>query len=380
MSSSPAIPAPTAERRQSLVLAPVRLVGRILRSFRFWLLVLLVIIAVLVVYYVLADRDAPLTTDAYLQAYVVRAAPQVAGKVVRVHVAEGSKVHRGDVLFELDHRPFEHQVRMSEAQVVLARRDVDQLTIHLAAERADHKRLAAEAAYSDYVSDRDAKIYQKGATTERKFTESAQTSLANRAAVEKSAQMVRDVEVAIGAQVNDVNAILAKAEVSLAMARLDLEYSTVLATCDGTVTNLQLRDGDFAHVGESILSIVDDAQWLIVANYRERSLERMRPGQPALVTLRGLPGRVLTAKVTTLGLGVMQGQGMPSGNLPDVSPLRNWVPPSQRFQVRLALDDPRAIDLRVGMTATVTTLTDPGAPVLDVARFVHRFVAIWYYF
>ena len=60
--------------------------------FRFWLLVLLIVLIVLVVfvaYYVIADRDTPLTTDAYVQAYVVRVAPQVSGLVVRVHVASG---------------------------------------------------------------------------------------------------------------------------------------------------------------------------------------------------------------------------------------------------------------------------------------------------
>ncbi len=366
--------------RRSPLMAPFRLSGRILRSFRFWLLVLVLVIAALVGYYVVADRDAPLTTDAYLQAYVVRAAPQVSGKVVRVHVVEGGKVRRGDVLFELDHRPFEHQVALSEAQLVMARRDVEQLSVRLAAERAEHKRLAAESAYSDYVSDRDARIFQKGATTERKFAESTQASAANRASVERSSQMVREVEVAIGARVKDRNAIEAKAEVSLAMARLDLEYSTVLATCDGTVTNLQLRDGDFAHVGEPVLSIVDETQWLVVANYRERSLQRMQVGQDALVTFRGVPGRILGARVVALGRGVMQGQGMPSGNLPDVPQLRNWVPPSQRFQVRLALAEPDAVALRVGMTCTVTTLADPATPVLPVARFIHRFVALWYYF
>ena len=367
-------------RVAAVLLAPVRWLGALLRSFRFWLLVLLLVIVTLVGYYIVADRDAPLTTDAYVQAYVVRAAPQVAGKVVRVLVAEGQAVQRGDVLFELDHRPFEHRVAMAEASVVQARRDVEQLGVRLAAEKADHKRLSAESAYADYVYDRDGRIYEKKATSERKYTESAQTSVASRAAVEKSAQLIRDVEVALAAKVGENNVILARAEVELAMARLDLEYSTIAATCDGRITNLQLREGDFVHVGESALSVVDSSHWRVVANYRERSLERMRPGQTAWVTFRGAPGRVLAARVATLGVGVMQGQGMPSGNLPDVVPLRNWVPPSQRFQVRLTLNDPDRVDLRVGMTCTVTTLAEPASPVLPVARLIHKVVALWYYF
>jgi hypothetical protein len=62
------------------LLAPFRLIGRVLRSFRSWLLVLLLVLAALVAYYVIADRDTPLTTDAYVQAYVVRVAPQVSGR------------------------------------------------------------------------------------------------------------------------------------------------------------------------------------------------------------------------------------------------------------------------------------------------------------
>src|SRR5262249_41704318 len=91
-------------------------------------------------------------------------------------------------------------------------------------------------------------------------------------------------------------------------ARLNLEYSTVHAPCDGVITNLQLREGDFAHVGEAVLSCVDRGQWMVVANYRERSLERLRPGQRALVTFRAAPGRIYGARVFALGWGGNQGQ------------------------------------------------------------------------
>jgi multidrug resistance efflux pump len=70
---------------------------------------------------------------------------------------------------------------------------------------------------------------------------------------------------------------------------------------------------------------------------------------------------------------------VPSGNLPDVPRLQNWVPPSQRFQVRLALDDADTAPLRVGTTCTVTTIVDPDSPIMPVTRFLHELVALWYY-
>jgi multidrug efflux system membrane fusion protein len=269
---------------------------------------------------------------------------------------------------------------MLEARLVTTRREVRQLSTQLAAEEAEHRRLTAEDELARYLFDRDNRIYQGGATTERKATTSALGYKASRAAVDRSAQLIQHIQEAIDARVGRENSLVAQVEAELAEARLNLEYSTVHAPCDGVITNLQLREGDFAHVGEAVLSCVDRGRWLVIANYRERSLERLRPGQRALVTFRAAPGRIYGARVFALGWGVNQGQGVPSGNLPEVARLQNWVPPSQRFQVRLALDDPGAAPLRVGTTCTVTTLADPASPIMPVTRFAHRFVALWYYF
>src|SRR5262245_9333137 len=59
---------------------------KLLLSAWFWILFVLFLIAVLVAYYVLSDRYTPLTTDAYVQAYVVQVAPRVEGQVVHIHV------------------------------------------------------------------------------------------------------------------------------------------------------------------------------------------------------------------------------------------------------------------------------------------------------
>src|SRR5262245_58668398 len=76
-----------------------RRVRRLAASFRFWVLVLLGLVVLLVAYYAVADRTTPLTTDAYVQAYVIQVAPQVGGQVVRVYVREGDQVKQGALLF-----------------------------------------------------------------------------------------------------------------------------------------------------------------------------------------------------------------------------------------------------------------------------------------
>jgi multidrug resistance efflux pump len=83
--------------------------------------------------------------------------------------------------------------------------------------------------------------------------------------------------------------------------------------------------------------------------------------------------------VVTVGWGVNQGQGIPSGQLPDVKIPTSWVPPAQRFQVRLTIDDPESVPLRVGMTGSVAVYTEPDGWLNPVTRFWHQVVAWLYY-
>jgi len=51
------------------------------------------------------------------------------------------------------------------------------------------------------------------------------------------------------------------------------------------ITNFQLREGAYAHVGQTVLTCIDTSQWVIVANFREICLQRMQVEQPALALL-----------------------------------------------------------------------------------------------
>jgi len=64
-----------------------------------------------------------------------------------------------------------------------------------------------------------------------------------------------------------------------------------------------------------------------------------------------------------VGWGVGQGQGVPSGDLPEISGPSDWVKTTQRFPVRFRLVNPGSIgDLRVGGTATVLILPTGNLP------------------
>src|SRR5262245_37062141 len=362
----------------AVLLSPVRIGRRLLMSARAWILFILLVIAALVAYYVLSDRYTPFTTDAYVQAYVIQVAPRVEGQVVRVYVQENQAVSKGELLFEIDRRPFEYQVALLEAKRVAAVQQVAQLESELSAARAEDARLVAEEAYARTVHEQEKAIFRQDATTDRKYVEAVQKYKAAQAALERSRAQVRKAEQALAARIGEEHALVAEVEAQLAQARLNLDWTRVYAPCDGLITDLQLREGAYTHAGRAALTLIDTSRWLVVANFRENALVRLREGQPAGVAFRGSPGRVFAARVVSVGRGVSQGQGVPSGQLPDVKVPASWVPPAQRFQVRLTLDDLGSVPLRVGMTGSVAVYTEPEGVLNDITHFWHQVIA-WLY-
>jgi multidrug resistance efflux pump len=352
---------------------------RLLLSMRAWVLFILLVIAALVAYYVLSDRYTPFTTDAYVQAYVIQVAPRVAGQVVRVCVEENQAVKKGELLFEIDPRPFEHRVAFLEANLVDARYQVKQMESELAASRAEDTRLVAEEAYARTVHGQEKEIYQADATSDRKFVDAVQKYRAAQAARERGQAQTRKAEQALAARIGDEHARVAAVQAQLAEARLNLEWTRVYAPANGYVTNVQLREGFYIHVGTPVLTCIDGDHWWVVANYRENSLENVRPGQRVGLTLNTYPGRIFPGVVQSLGWGVDQGQSAPSGNLPAVSEPKNWIRLAQRFQVRITPQLPPEFPLRVGATASVAVYTHEEYWLNDVTEAWHKVVAVFDY-
>ena len=360
---------------RAVLLAVIRIVRRLLLSARAWVLFVLAIIAALVIYYVLADRHTPFTTDAYVQAYVVQVAARVEGQVVGVYVQENQAVTKGEVLFEIDPRPFEYRVALLEAKRVDAVQQVAQMESELAAAKAEDARLVAEEAFAKTVYEQEAAIYKQKATTDRKYVDAVQRYNAAQAARQRGIAQTHKAEQALAARIGEVHALVAAVQAELDEAKLNLEWTRIYAPANGYVTNVQLRVGAYAHVGVPVITCIDGDQWWVVANFRENTLEHLRPGQPVGLTFNTYPGRIFPGVVQTVGWGVDEGQGAPSGNLPAIQEPKNWIRLAQRFQVRIIPELPEGYPLRVGATASAAVYTQDSYWLNPVTRFWQRVVA-----
>ena len=260
---------------------------------------------------------APWTRDGQVQAYVVDLAPEVSGRVVKVHVADNQAVRTGDVLFEIE--PVDFEIGVASAEANLASRKAD----------LDNKQSQAQ---------RRAQLTTL--TTSREEQQSYQAGF----------EMAR--------------ADYASAVTQLNQARIDLGRTKVLSPVNGYVTNLQLRAGDYATKGGRNLSLVDTDSFWVTGFFEETKLAAIRPGDPAMVALMGFRDPV-RGRVESVARGINTPNTAPgSYGLASVNPVFTWVRLAQRIPVRIRLEEvPATVQLSLGLTATVSVGKDasPGS-------------------
>jgi len=332
-------------------------------------LFILLFILVVILYYALLDRYTPITSDAYVQAYVTRIAPQVDGRVTAVHVTDNQQVAAHQLLFELDARPYAFAVDQLQAELILARAEVALLErdLDLANEVIDE--VQADLAFAKKEYDRYSSAAGHGATPMIQVDQAKDRLSVKQALMQEAMAKRAKATENLNAKIGDENALVAKAQASLRKAEYDLQQTKIFAPTDGSVTNLQLTAGTYIKAGTAVMTFVDTADWWIVGNFRENSLALMRPGQQAEVTLAMYPGRTFDAVVESVGWGVGDGQGIPSGDLPESENPKDWVNVARRFPVRLRLRTSEIEkDLRVGGSVTVVVYTGDSIVLNALAR------------
>ena len=324
--------------------------------------------------------ERPQTDDATLRANFIGVAPHASDHIVEFHVRDNQYVQAGDLLLEIDPRPYELAVAGAKAGLSLTRKEVAALKEALsvadaAIVRAEAQRLAAEASVEraqaefqeadDHVKRLEPLLLKEFATADqleaaRTHRQVADTGvreaqkllLAASAAVDEAKLQRLRAEDAIG-QEGDVNARIAAAEAQLHEAELNLEYCRVTAPFSGKVVNFNLSPGEFARAGVDLFTLVDTRTWYVVANFRETQLKHIEEGSPAEIYLQFKGGKRFKGKVVGLAWAVLPEDGTTVMGLPNVPRNLDWVRLAQRFPVRVQVEDPDE-SFRVGASAVVT--------------------------
>jgi multidrug resistance efflux pump len=304
---------------------------------RRWTLIVFVLSVVVFGWTLVADRLTPYTGDASVRTTVIRVVPEVSGKIIEVAVRDNQSVKLGDLLYRIDPTPFRLAVERAEAKLAAAGQAVGASTSGVDAAQAQ---LVEEIALRDNAREQAARVFELVRTGVLAVAkrDQAQAQLDSAEAQVKRAQAnLEQARKALGPQGAD-NPQIREALAALEQARLDLTRTTLTAPDDGVVSNLQLDIGQFARAGQPALTFLDSRQILLHAFLRENSLEYVKPGARAEVVLDVLPGRVLAARVESIGWGVGEADIDSMTGLPKTRQGTGWLAPAQRFPVQLAFD------------------------------------------
>jgi multidrug resistance efflux pump len=255
-----------------------------------------------------AYLEAPWTRDATVRAYIVTMAPEVAGRIVELGIADNQFVHKGDLLMVID--PTNYKIAVSRDEALLQQAIFDAQNITREAQRREN------LAKFDAVALEQLQLYQSNASI--------------------------------------AHAKIQQATADLHQARVNLERTRILAPVDGWVTNLLARRDDYAGIGQNEVSLVDSSSFWVDAYFEENQLAVIHEGDAVSVKLMGYR-QIVRGHVSGISRGINVANAQPNQQgLATVNPIFTWVRLAQRVPVRIHLDQvPRGVRLVAGLTATV---------------------------
>ena len=308
----------------------------------------------------------PRTDDAEIVANFIGIAPQVEGPLVRLAVHDNQFVKQGDLLFEIDDRPYQYaleraisdqaalegqiederrriaalvsavsvsqaNIQGTEADVTRSAATVDQARADVANAGQAGSRAKAEWTYANNNLHRIEPLLSKQFVTVDQVDRARTTEVAQAQALKQAESQLQLAQAGLQsalAQQERSRAMLVQSNAqheqaqhavttleplvnqrgarasALKNARYNLDNCRVYAPFDARVTNLTISEGAYAHVGQQMFTLIDARVWWAVANFREGQLQHIAPGMRTDVYVMSKPDVHFSGVVDSIGFGV----------------------------------------------------------------------------
>ena len=316
----------------------------------------------IVVGWYLNDRSSrlPSTDDATIDADVVHVASTVGGRIIKIAVAENGRVSKGDLLFQIDPTPYELALAQTRADLKLAEATLETQGRAIATQQSaaaiagdQTKRARTNYELATRTVQRLEPLAAKGYVPAQQLDQAqvaqhdASTSLQQ--ANEQEAAARRAIDTLAGTE-----AAVRARQAALAIAQHALDNTTIRASNDGRVVGLTVSAGEIVAPSQTLFTLIGTEEWFAVANFRETSLNAIAVGQCATVFSMVDRRQPMGGVVDGIGWGVLDpGRINLPRSVPYVEPSLNWVRVAQRFPVRIRLEHPPEMLVRVGASANV---------------------------
>lgn len=285
------------------------------------------------------------TDDAQVEQYMSPVNVRITGYIKRVCFKEHQYVKKGDTLLVIDDKDLRIALKQAEASLLdaksgnnvtntgVATAESQAAAYDASIQEATFRKQKLEKDYARYV-----KLLEKKATTpvivEQYKTELDMAKARIDMLRKQKSAAESNTHGAVERRGNAEAAIL-RAEAAVDLARLNLSYTVVTAPCDGYLGKRNIEEGQLINANQPITTIIPNSHKWIVANYKEKLIERLRVGEEVEISIDAFPDKRFKGRITSVSAAT----GAKYSAIPTDNSAGNFVKIQQRIPVRIDFAD-----------------------------------------
>lgn len=292
------------------------------------------------------------TDNAQVKQHITPVNTRVSGFIKKIYFDDYQPVRKGDTLAIIEDTEFRLRLAQAEADLAnaLAGRKATTAGIattqnNLSVNDAGIEEARVQMENARRERNRFEKLLQEEAVTRQQYEQVQTAYEAAKARYEQVARAKHSTSLAKNEQTHRLGqneAGVRLAEAAVALARLNLSYTVITATCDGVTGHKEIHEGQLVQPGQTLIDIVDGSDLWVVANYRETQLAHIREGAEVQLTADAVPGTTFSGIVESIS----DATGAAFSMIPQDNATGNFVKVEQRIPVRIRLTDNRPEDLQ----------------------------------
>lgn len=288
------------------------------------------------------------TDNARVRQHITPQNTRVQGFIREIRFEEFQSVRKGDTLAIIE--PAEFRLRLAQAEADLARAEqgskatgssIQTTEGSIAVTEAGIEEARAQMENAQREDKRFEKLLSEDAVTRQQYDNVHTAYLSAKARYEQVRRSQATQHLVKAEQrhhLSAANASLELARAAVDLARLNLSYCYITATCDGVLGTKDIQEGQLVQPGQTLVSIVSDEEKWVEANFKESQLPHIHVGSKVTMTADAVPDVEYKGHVERIS----DATGSAFSLLPIDNATGNFVKVEQRVTVRIALDENNA--------------------------------------
>lgn len=312
------------------------------------------------------------TDNAQIEGTSAPVLARVAGYVQEVNVADYATVKRGQPLLTIDPQEYEVALQQAEADYQSTLADIKTAQADLATAQATTRNVAQNLKVTQSAAavqavrrnkaqadlQRDQNLYNDQSLTRKQLDDSRNTVDVQTQTYQNSQEQIGLARTQQGvaeagiqkaqAAIQKMQAVLKVKAAAVESAKLRLTYAKLAAPITGKIGKKNAVVGQYVQPGQTLMTIVNDSTFWVIANMKETQLEKVVVGQPVDIKIDAYPNLDVKGRVASLS----EATGARFALLPPDNSSGNFVKITQRVPVKIEILNPEKYKnkLRAGLS------------------------------